>query len=123
MSSIIDTFDETLTLSRVDGVSTQDSRGALVSPSRTNTSFTGSVQPITGQELLNFPENQRVRQPIRIFTETELKTISQKDNTEQDIVIRGGINYTISTVEDWSGGDVPADMKHYRVIALRKDGQ
>lgn len=123
MSSIIDTFEEMLTLSRVDGADTQDTRGALVSPSRTNTSITASVQPITGQELLNFPENQRVRQPIRLFTETELKTVSQANVTESDIVIRGGINYIISTVEDWTGGDVPADMKHYRVIALRKDGQ
>jgi len=123
MSSIIDIFDETLTLSRIDGVSTQDTRGALVSPSRTNTSFVCSVQPITGQQLLNFPENQRVRQPIRIFTETELITTSVKDNTEADIVIRGGVNYIISTVEDWTGGDIPADMKHYSVIALRKDGQ
>lgn len=123
MSSIIDTFEETLTLNRVDGASTQDTRGALVSPSRTNTSITASVQPITGQELLNFPENQRVRQPIRLFTEAELKTVSQENKTEADIVIRGGINYIISTVEDWTGGDVPADMKHYRVVALRKDGQ
>ena len=123
MSSIIEMFDETLTLSRVSTTYTQDTRGAVVPAGRTSTSFVASVQPITGRELLNFPENQRVRQPIRIFTETELKTVDQNNKTTQDIVIRGGIEYLVSTVEDWTGGDVPADMKHYSVIALRKDGQ
>jgi len=95
-----------------DGYAQQVTRGSV--------SFGGSVQPLTGDELLDLEEGQRSRDPRIILTETELKTVDKSTGIPADIVEYEGKDYVVYKVEpyvEWSGGGV----QHYEVTILRKD--
>jgi hypothetical protein len=119
--SIINIFApaDNLTLKRVTGPS-DIVDGIYQNAARGSVTFTGSVQPITGRELLDLPEAQRTREPKMVITETELKTLDKTAGTAADIVEYEGEDYEVTKVEalaEWDG----AGLAHYEVTMLKKD--
>jgi len=78
-----------------------------------------SVQPITGNDLLQLPEARRTRRNLGFFTDIELKTADEHNVKNADVVIHRGISYEIHTVEDWSQMDLP----HFYSIGSKIDGE
>lgn len=73
-----------------------------------------SIQPLTGKEIIQLPESDRIRQPIRIYTDYQLDT--------NDIIVRKSDNkeYEIQSVENWAPF---GRLQHYKAIGLLVDAQ
>ena len=78
----------------------------------TDTTFNvqGNVQPVSGNALLQLADGERNRQPLFLFTETEMKL--------KDVVTRKGIEYEVIRVEDWTGH---GPLSHYAAMMVSKD--
>lgn len=76
-----------------------------------------SIQPITGRELLRFPEGWRTREPVMVYTETELRTVDEAAKKQADTFAYNGRTYEVSKVEPWTMGG----LSHYEVTALKVD--
>lgn len=73
-----------------------------------------SIQPLTGKEIIQLPESDRIRQPIRIYTDYQLNT--------KDIVVRKSDSkeYEIQSVENWAPF---GRLQHYKGVGLLVDAQ
>lgn len=69
-----------------------------------------NVQPVTGNALLQLSDGERNRQPLSLFTKTEMKI--------KDVVTRRGIPYEVLRVEDWTGH---GPLSHYAATMVTKD--
>jgi len=73
-----------------------------------------SVQPATEKEIAMLAEGERGRETIIILSIKEIKTTSESEATEADILKNyHGADYKIVKVLNW------ADYGHYRAIATR----
>lgn len=73
-----------------------------------------NIQPLTGKELIQLPESDRIKQPIRIYTDFAL--------LNNDIMIRDSDSqeYEIQRVSNWA---VFGRLEHYKAIGLLVDAQ
>jgi len=99
-------FLETLTVNRylyagsyVSGVYTDDHRDPLVF------NIQASIQPVTGEDMLHFPEGERTTTLLKLYTETPLHNVvpgTQIDSTprptKSDIVLYNGRKYEVHKV-------------------------
>lgn len=71
----------------------------------------GSLQPMTGRELLLLPEGERTRARWKLYTETELRTADETTTTEADRVSWNGRSLVVVRVQDYSHVGL---LPHYR---------
>lgn len=90
--------------------------GAFVPGATTTLVVLGSVQPLNGRELENLPEGQRVKESIKIYTATELKTVDEVNQIKADVVIDGGKRYEVQTVDRHS----MSLGSHFKVTAFKE---
>lgn len=101
--------DESLTVKRDLNLGKYGSDGYPKQQKFETFTFTGSVQPISGLEILQVPEGDRTRQVMNVFTSFELKG--------EDLVVRDGVDYEVRTVEKW----VQLSLAHFKARIVRKD--
>ena len=89
-------------------------KGHRVSAPDTSTTIKANAQPLGGSELLQMPESDRVREPLRFYTAIELK--------ENDLIERvlNGREYEIQRLGNWA---IFRGLKHYKAIGLLVDAQ
>ena len=89
-------------------------KGHRVSASDITTTIKANIQPLGGSELLQLPESDRLREPLRFYTKTELK---EGDQVER---VLNGRKYEIQRLGNWT---VFRGLKHYKAIGLLIDAQ
>lgn len=81
----------------------------------------GSVQPLRARELNSLPEGRRATSAFRIYTDTRLRTVDDKAQSNPDrLTFRVPSydstapmrTYEVISVEEWQNGIVP----HYKAI-------
>ncbi len=89
-------------------------KGHRVSAPDTTTTIKANVQPLGGSELLQLPESDRLREPLRFYTTIELQ--------ENDLIERvlNGREYEIQRLGNWT---VFRGLKYYKAIGLLIDAQ
>jgi len=109
MSTIIER--ESFTFERQTNLGEFDDDGFPASPQIENGSGKGSIQPLSGNEILQVPEGDRTRQLFNIYTATELK--------HEDVVIFKGARYEVQPFEDWTtSGDC---ISYFKVRVAKID--
>lgn len=77
---------------------------------------TASVQELNGREFLALPEAQRIRHPIKLYTEADaLRTADEDTGAMADIVTWNGDQYEVDTVQNRTAGPLP----HWKFTALK----
>ena len=73
-----------------------------------------SIQPLNGRERLQLPESDRIRQAIKIYTDSALQDndIVQRDSDAKQ--------YEVQKVENWAVFGV---LQHYKAIGFLVDAQ
>jgi len=76
-------------------------------------SFTviGSVQPLTGNDLLRLTEGERTRENYWFFTKSEVKV--------KDHVVRNSEQFEVETVEHW----VSYSFSYYKARMVKKNAE
>ena len=87
-----------------DGVWTQGSSSTL--------NFTASVQPLSGKDKESLPEGFREKAGYKLYTDTEMKTVDEKNGISADQVTIDGLLYEVVTVGVWQNSII----NHYKVI-------
>ena len=106
-------LNESITFKR-EGSSGTYVKGHRVSGPDTSTTIRANVQPLGGSDLLQLPESDRLREPLRFYTKTELK---EGDQVERVLNAR---KYEIQRLGNWT---VFRGLKHYKAIGLLIDTQ
>ena len=108
-------LNEAITINREDagGIYADGHYAAAADESPDPTGF-ASIQPLNGKELLQLPESDRIRHPVRIYTDVAL----QNDDT----LIRDSdsAQFEIQKVENWNVFDM---LQHFKAIGFLKDAQ
>lgn len=73
-----------------------------------------SVQPTTGEDLESLPEGRRTSQSLRLYTDTLLKTVHDKN---PDKVTLFGNDFEVMTVEPWQNNVI----SHYKCVVIKID--
>lgn len=71
----------------------------------------GSLQPMSGRELLLLPEGERAAARWKLYTETALLTADEAAQTEADRVSWNGRSLVVVRVNDYSHVGM---LEHYR---------
>ena len=93
---------------------TRGTDGRFTAGASTSTTIQASVQPATDQDLQLLEEGYRRREAKRVYTTSELRTASQHDATNADILTIGGVSFQVQVV-DHERKIIP----HYRAIVVR----
>jgi hypothetical protein len=72
----------------------------------------------TSRDLMRLPENDRVKETIVIFTDTELRVSSVARGMRGDVVRYGGSRYEVIRREDWE-----VQAGHFRCYASRLEDE
>lgn len=90
--------------------------GGDFTPGTTSTlTLTANVQPIKGLELLNFPEGQRTRGILRVYTDVALQTADEATGQAADTFTYNGHTWQVQQVQDYSNSPIP----HWRSFAFK----
>lgn len=106
-------LNETIKINR-EGSGGTYVKGHRVSAPDTITTIKANVQPLGGSELLQLPESDRLKEPLRFYTMVELK---ENDKVER---VLNGREYEIQRLGNWA---VFRGLKHYRAVGLLIDAQ
>ena len=79
-----------------------------------------SVQPLKASEIKMLPKGRLNVESIKIYTELRMFISDEKNNKKATKVLYDGKNYEVHMVENWAIG---TDIKHYKVVALKIDGE
>lgn len=96
------------------GVTTYVS-GERTDGASTTLTILASVQPLHGAELLNFEEGQRSKASIKVYTDTELRTLNEAAGTKADLVTWQGAQYEVQRCDPWQVGL----LNHWRAYAFK----
>lgn len=110
----------TVTLKRAGSGSSYDASGMAVKAATTDSSIKMSVQPISGDELINGVAGQKERNSQKGYTTTELKTSSEEDKTPADIIEYEGKDFQVQAVEKWVQGTGNLNT-FYKVLLIEID--
>ncbi len=117
----LDGFFVDVTLRRPDSGGTY-AKGEWQDASSTDTIIKGSIQPLSGNELLQLEEGERTRELRKIYTFEELKTASEgADQTESDIIIYNGQEYEVIKTLPYLDPGPYIELPHCKAIIARKD--
>lgn len=82
--------------------------GEWVPGSTTDINITASVQPASREDLVNLPEGRRLSDYIRLYTSTELYTVTEGDQPQQpDLFDWHGHTYECVEVGMWQNRILP----------------
>lgn len=87
------------TVERQTNLGTYDSQGFAKKPKIKSFKIRGSIQPISGIELLQVDENDRKRGVFDLFTLDEITT--------DDVIVDRGVRYEVQVVNDWRNQCLP----------------
>lgn len=75
-----------------------------------------SVQPVLGRERENLPELIRDREVIKLYTQTQLKSVDVEGKKHADRIDWQDQEYVVQSVEDWTlhGG-------YYKCTAVKEN--
>lgn len=85
--------------------------GHYVDGTSANSTIRANVQPLTGKEILQLPEGDRLRESLKAFSTSEIRV--------NDIVTRNSKTYEVQRVNDLSAHSIP----HYEAVMLLVEGQ
>lgn len=90
--------------------------GEYVPGSTSNVNITASVQPAKMEDLINLPVGRRLSDFIRLYTATELFTLTEGDNPQQpDTFDWHGHIYECFSVGMWQNGI----QSHWKCIFVK----
>jgi len=87
-------------------------QGHYVDGTESSSAINANVQPLTGKEILQLIEADRIRESLKILTVSEIRV--------NDTVVRGGKNYEVQKIADFSGSTI---LPHYEAVMLLIEGQ
>jgi len=92
-----------------------DTDGVFVAGTATNSSFSGSFQPLNGEELATLPEGERAGDQRKVYTQSALRTTDQAAGVQADRVSQDGtVFYEVRQVERER-----AVLPHYKARLVR----
>ena len=94
----------------------RDQNGVWVEPSQKTIPLMVNVQEASGSDLELLPEGYRSKRVILIFSENELKIVSQKDKTKADLILWDGETFQVEKLKNWQH-----ITGHYEALAVRLD--
>lgn len=94
--------------------------GEFVNGATTTLNIPASVQPLKASDLKMLPEGRRNTEAIKIYAETKAVISDEKNSKNNSKIVYDGKNYEVFSVFNWSIG---TDLKHYKIIALKIDGE
>jgi len=98
------------------------STGTFVPGVESQFEIEGSVQPLSGSELLLLPEGERVRARCKMYSHAELKTASVKDKTLADRVGVEERDLEVHSVSEFRNSGALSHFK-YVLVAVGEDEQ
>lgn len=110
-----------VTLKRPGAGNTFDASGMAVKAATTDSTITMSIQPISGDELINGVAGQKERNSQKGYTTTEVKASSEEDKTPADIIVdQDSTEYEVQAVEKWVQGTGNMNT-FYKVLLIEID--
>ena len=88
-------------------------KGTYFPGTTSNITIEANWQPLSGDELLNLPENQRTRRSLMIYSEDEIRGENQVSNIPADIITVDSKNYEIQSVKYYK-----ELCEHYEAVAV-----
>ena len=82
-------------------------------------SITANVQPMPPERMQTLEEGRRGTAGIIVFTDTELRTVNETDQTSADRVTWGSYAWEVVEISDFDTG-IGLEEAHYEVLAVRK---
>lgn len=99
------------------GTGTRLPNGRYVEGGTTALSFTANHQPLTGSEMLELPEGERVRNVRKLYTATTLRPADVSTKARADEVDIDGETYVVFRTMPYNMGV----LDHHKVIVIRRD--
>jgi hypothetical protein len=93
--------------------------GDWVEGSTSALSITANVQPMPPERMQLLEEGKRGTAGIILFTDTELRTVSEDDQTSGDRITWKGDEWEVVSIDDFSEG-MSLPENHYEILAVRK---
>ena len=87
--------------------------GRWVEGTASTSTFTGSLQPLNGDELQTLPEGERQRKSRKVYTTTALYAGGVSAERRADQVVDGSDTWDVRSVSEWD-----AVLGHYKAILL-----
>lgn len=89
--------------------------GRWVDGTYTESTFQGSVQPVTQAELVMLPETERTKGAVKIYCDyEELRTANEATGIQADRILWEGEEWEVHKVDSWRCG-----ITHTRAMAVR----
>lgn len=90
--------------------------GEPVKPAAVDSVISGSVQPLTKDDVQRLPEGYRIDKWRKVFTDVRLHSLDQVGSIESDQLVIDGVVYTVNLTDPW----VPvAPLPHYESLVVR----
>ena len=87
----------------------------------TESTITGSLQPLRPNEMQLLPEGRRTSQAMKLYTTDEIRTANEETNMQADEVEVDELIFEVFSVEKWT---LPgSDNAHYKSILLKKNDE
>lgn len=117
IDGLIKRFGQKVTLLRDDNPE-RTVKGKRVADSYKKSYITASVQPATPDELLEEKVGaERDKHGIRLYTQTELRTVNTVTRRKADIVLYEGDYFEVLKVDKWTGNN--RSLPHYKALAMK----
>ena len=111
-TSPFEIFRKPLTLQRLSGGTYVN--GIWTNQTATTSTFTASVQPLSGEELQSLPEERRNKKTYKLYTSTKLETVNSQN---PDRVIIYTETYEVFRVDIWQNNII----NHYEIYVSKID--
>jgi len=118
---MIDIPTTKITVTQPDGPGAYDDDGRYQEGTKVVlNNIVASVQPLKPSEIQMLPEGRRNVEAIKIYTELKMFVSDEKNQRNASFVLFDGKNYEVHRIFNWNIG---TDIKHFKVIAMKVDGE
>ena len=95
-------FTETITVIRSSPTIGSTDDGTVIQGPTTTFQCLASVQPLSGFDQVNLPEENRSKNWLYCYSDTQLNTVSTYPSIPADLVLRAnGMTYKVTGCEPW----------------------
>lgn len=91
--------------------------GVFTDGEETEIEITGSIQPLNGKELLVLSEGNRVKDTIKIYTDSELRT-DKSSTCVADLIEYNNKIWQVMNVFDYSTTIAGTTLTHYKALCV-----
>lgn len=100
--------------------------GVFVPGNECRLAVTGSIQPLTGRELMLLPEGERAREQRKLYVQPpfELRTVIADGETMPDQVVYRGQRWEVhadTSYDQPTGFGSGLEHSRYRLVAVQQD--